>query len=170
MKKRIYLANGLFSIADRKFNEEIYNKLKEKLGEDVEIYAPQFNLAINDKTKSASSIDIYNGDTEKLEWANILLAVLDGEDLGVATEIGFVAGWNDAYRTEPEKQKIIVGIYTDNRDISKTYSEDKNKDMQSCGVAECQYPYINLYTVGAVKNYGKLFAMPEDAIDYISKL
>ena len=144
--------------------------LKEKLGEEVEIYAPQFNLAINDKTKSASSIPIYQGDTEKLEWANILLAVLDGEDLGVATEIGFVAGWNDAYKTEPEKQKIIVGIYTDNRDISKTYSEDKNKDMQSLGIAECQYPYINLYTVGAVKNYGKLFASPEEAIDYISNL
>ena len=110
------MANGLFSIADRKFNEEIYNKLKEKLGEDVEIYAPQFNLAINDKTKSASSIDIYNGDTEKLEWANILLAVLDGEDLGVATEIGFVAGWNDAYKTSLKNKRLLLA-YTQTTEI-----------------------------------------------------
>ena len=72
MDKKIYLANGLFTLADRKFNEEIYKSLKEIDG--VEVYAPQFNLAINDKTKSASSIPIYEGDTERLEWANILLA------------------------------------------------------------------------------------------------
>ena len=169
MKKRIYLANGLFTIADRKLNEEIYEKLKNEI-DGVEIYAPQFNDAINDKTKSASSIDIYDGDTEKLEWSNILLAVLDGQDMGMATEIGFFAGWNEAHKSEPEKQKLIVAIYSDNRDISKTYSEEKNIDMLRHGIAECQYPYINLYTIGAIKSFGKVFATVEEAVEYIKNI
>ena len=169
MEKKIYLANGLFTIADRKFNEEIYNLLKKEI-KDVEIYAPQFNLAINDKTKSAPSIPIYEGDTEKLKWANIVLAVLDGQDLGVATEVGFVAGWNELNIDNKENQKIIVGIYSDNRDVSLTYSEEKNLDMFKQGIAESQYPYINLYTIGAVKKFGKLFATVEDAVEYIKNL
>ena len=169
MKKQIYLANALFAIADRKLNEEIYNKLKSEI-EDVEIYAPQFNLAINDKTKSASSIPIYDGDTEKLLWSNILLAVLDGQDLGVATEIGLVAGWNEAHKNNPENQKIIVGIFSDNRDVAKTYSAEKNEDMAKQGIAENQYPYINLYTIGAIKKFGKVFGTVEEAIEYIKTI
>ena len=168
MDKKIYLANGLFTLADRKFNEEIYKSLKEIDG--VEVYAPQFNLAINDKTKSASSIPIYEGDTERLEWANILLAVLDGQDLGVATEIGFVAGWNEAHKDQPKEQKVIVAIFSDNRDASKTCSEEKNRDMVNLGIAECQYPYINLYTVGAAKRFGKVFGTVEEALNYIKEL
>lgn len=167
MKKKIYLANGLFSIADRKLNEEIYKQLKEKLGDNFEIYVPQFNTSINNKTKSASSIQIYNGDTEKLKWANIILAILDGQDLGVATEIGFVAGWNEIHKNEPKK---IVAIFSDYRDATKTYSEEKNKDMVRYGVAECQYPYINLYMIGAIKSYGQVFSNIEDAIKYIDEL
>ena len=170
MEKRIYLANGLFTIADRKLNEEIYNRLKTELNGNVEIYAPQFNLVINDKTKSAPSLPIYRGDTEKLKWANIVLAVLDGQDLGVATEIGFVSGWNEANIDNPENQKIIVGIYSDNRDVSLTYSEEKNKDMLAKGIAESQYPYINLYTIGAVKSFGKLFSTVDEALKFIDKI
>ena len=170
MKKRIYLANGLFSVADRKLNEEIYKLLKETYKDEIEIYSPQLNTAINDKTKSASSIPIYQGDTQKLIWSNIVLAVLDSQDLGVATEIGFVAGWNKSHEDNPKQQKTIIGIFSDNRDITKTYSEEKNKDMFNSGIAESQYPYINLYTIGAVKLYGKIFPTIEEAIEYIDEL
>jgi len=164
-KVKIYLANGLFCQADRMFNEIIYKKLKEL---NVEVYAPQFNLAINDKTKSASSLPIYEGDTDKLKWCDILFAVLDGQDLGVATEVGWVAGYNEA--VAKNKQKLIIGIYTDNREASKTHSPAKNKDMVVKGIAESQYPYINLYTIGAVKKFGVLFDNIDSAIKYIKKL
>lgn len=169
---KIYLANGLFTVADRAFNEMIYNKLREA-GHDV--YAPQFNLAINDKTKSATSIPIYEGDTEKLKWCDVLVAVLDGQDLGVASEVGWVAGYNEVksaleadalrYGDEPPAKKKIIGIWTDNRDASKTYSEEKNTDMKDYGLAESQYPYLNLYTVGCVKKYGTIV----DSIDKVLK-
>jgi len=167
MKKniKIYLANGLFCQADRLYNEIIYKKLSD-LG--VAVYAPQFNLAINDKTKSASSLPIYEGDTDKLKWCNILLAVLDGQDLGVATEVGWIAGWNE--KASKDEQKLIIGIYTDNREASKTHSPAKNKDMVEKGIAESQYPYINLYTIGACKKYGVIFDNIDSAIEFIKTI
>ncbi|MCQ3907328.1 MAG: nucleoside 2-deoxyribosyltransferase [Mycoplasmoidaceae bacterium] len=64
-KIKIYLANGLFNAADRLLNEVIYKELLKVNG--IEVYAPQFNLAINDKKKSAGSKPIYEGDTAKLQ-------------------------------------------------------------------------------------------------------
>lgn len=158
-KTKIYLANGLFVAGDRLFNDFIYDALVKN---GFEVYAPQKNLAINDKKKSASSKPIYEGDTAKLKWADILLAVIDNQDLGVATEIGWVAGYNDVSK----KKKMIVGIYTDCRDASKTMSKEKNIDMAK-DVAESQYSYINLYTVGAIKKYGAVFDNIQSAINYI---
>jgi len=148
--------------ADRMFNEVIYKKLI-KLG--CEVYAPQFNLAINDKTKSAGSKPIYEGDTAKLEWCNCLFVVLDGMDLGAITEIGWIAGYNS---TQPKnKQKLIVALYTDNREASKTHSAEKDRDMVAQGIAECQYPYINLYTIGACKKYGVVFDTLDKALNFL---
>jgi len=169
---KIYLANGLFNAADRAFNEVLYKALVEA-GHDV--YAPQFNLAINDKTKSATSIPIYEGDTEKLKWCDAMVAVLDGQDLGVASEVGWIAGYNEVfsaaeaaamkYGDAAPKKKRIIGLWTDNRDASKTYAEAKNFDMKDNGLAECQYPYLNLYTVGCIKKYGTVV----DSIEKVLK-
>lgn len=163
-KLRIYLANGLFNEADRLFNEVIYKKL---LKLNCEVYAPQFNLEINDKKASAGSKPIYEGDTAKVKWADVLLAVIDDQDIGTGTEVGWVAGYNS---TKPKnKQKIILGLYTDIREPSKTWSKAKNDDMKN-DIGECQYSYINLYLIGAIKKYGKLFDNLDDLINYLKKL
>lgn len=161
MKKKIkvYLANSLFSAADRNFNDLIYNSL---VNAGFDVYAPQKNLAINDKKKSAGSIPIYEGDTAKLIWADATIAILDSQDLGVATEIGFLAGYNEFHK----QHKLIVGIYTDCRDASKTMSNAKNNDMRK-SLAESQYSYINLYTIGACKKYGIVVDNIDKAIKYL---
>lgn len=161
-KTKIYLANGLFGVADRMFNDVIYSKLV-KAG--YEVYAPQKNLSINNKKASAGSIPIYEGDTAKLRWCDVLVAVLDGQDLGVATEIGYLASYNEYHKDK----KVLIGIYTDCRDASKTMSEAKNKDMKK-GIAESQYSYINLYTIGAIKKYGVVVDTLEKAISYLKKI
>ena len=163
---KIYLANGLFSESDRNYNDYLVDKIEE-LG--YEIYAPQRNLAINDKKKSAPSIPIYDGDTDRLKECDILIAILDGQDLGVASEIGWVAGYNEGVLLESQR-KIILGLYTDNRDLSKTYSESKVKDGINEGIGESQFPYVNLYTVGAIKKFGKLFGSSEELLDVLKKL
>lgn len=161
-KMKIYLANGLFGIADRMYNDVIYDAL---IKAGYEVYAPQKNLAINNKKASAGGIPIYEGDTAKLRWCDAMVAVLDGQDLGIATEIGYLAAYNEYHKDK----KILVGIYTDCRDASKTMSDAKNKDMKK-GVAESQYSYINLYTIGAIKKYGVVVDTLDKAIKYLKRL
>lgn len=168
MKKKIkiYLANGLFVAGDRLFNEVIYKELMKIKG--IDVYAPQFNLAINDKTKPAGSGPIYEGDTDRVAECDILIAVLDNYDLGVATEVGWVAGFNAC--NPKTKHKKLLGLYTDIRDASKNMNPNINKDIVKNGLAESQYAYINLYLIGAIKKYGKMFDDYKKLIAYIKKL
>jgi nucleoside 2-deoxyribosyltransferase len=149
---KLYIANALFSQADYLFNEVLAYKIT-KLGH--EIYLPQRNTAINDKSKSADSIAIFQGDTEKLEWADAIVAVLDGPviDPGVAAEIGYMAA----------KGKRIYGLLTDSRENSRTVNSGKI-DLLS-NVAESQFPYLNLYVVGAVKSFGNIYSSTEQLIE-----
>jgi len=122
-----------------------------------EVYAPQRNEAINDKTKSADSIAIFNGDTEQLESSDILVAVLDGiaVDPGVAAEIGYMAA----------KGKTIFGLLTDGRESSKTVNLAKIEALNE--IAENQFAYVNLYVVGAIKKNGRIFTRRQDLIDHL---
>lgn len=159
--KKIYLANGLFTEADRAFNLVIYNKLVEA---GFEVYAPQLNSKINDKVNtSATSVEIFDADTNELHNSDIIFAVLDDEDIGVAAEIGYVAAFNALN----ENKKVMVGLYTDIRDLSRTYNEDKTKESVSRGIGESQYSYRNLYVVGAIKKYGEVFSTVDECINYI---
>lgn len=161
--KKIYFANGLFSEADLQYNKTVVSKIRE-LGFDV--YLPQENDSINDKTKCADSIAIYNGDTEKLIWADILIAVLDGQsvDAGVASEIGWIAGYNETH----DEKKTIIGLLTDTRDGRKSYLPAKNELLRD-SIGECQYQYVNLYTVGAVKKYGTLVGSSSELLDLLEE-
>jgi nucleoside 2-deoxyribosyltransferase len=152
--KKIYLANSLFSEADLNYNDFLYRQLTE-IG--LEVYAPQNNMSINDKSKSADSVAIFNGDTEKLEWADAILAVLDGPviDPGVAAEIGYMAA----------KGKTILGLFTDSREPSKTVNAAKVSALSS--PLESQFTYANLYVVGAIKKFGKIFTSREDLMSYL---
>jgi nucleoside 2-deoxyribosyltransferase len=146
---KIYLANALFSESDLSYNEMIYNELT---GIGAEVYAPQMNAAINDKTKSADSVAIFRGDTERLEWADAIVAVLDGPvvDAGVAAEIGYMAA----------KGKTIYGLFTDSRESSKTAIPSKIELLSR--PLESQFPYVNLYVVGAIKENGEVFTSFDD--------
>lgn len=45
---KLYLANGLFGIADRNFNDTLAAKIREEIPE-LEVYLPQENVVVNDK-------------------------------------------------------------------------------------------------------------------------
>jgi nucleoside 2-deoxyribosyltransferase len=154
---KIYLANALFSEADLNYNDFLYRQLKE-LG--FEVYAPQNNKAINDKSKSADSIAIYLGDKNELDNSEILVAVLDGlaVDPGVAAEIGYMAA----------KGKIVIGLFTDSRENSKTINDGKIKALSN--QLETQFPYVNLFVVGAIKKNGKIFSSRKEMYEYLKSL
>jgi nucleoside 2-deoxyribosyltransferase len=152
---KIYLAAPLFSEADLMYNSLLFDEI---IVRGHEVYAPQKNATINDKSNFADSIMIYNGDKKQLDWADTLIAVLDGPviDPGVAAEIGYFAA----------QGKMILGLYTDSRDCSKGYS-NKQKINTLDVPMENQFSYANLFVVGAVKENGQIFTNRDDLLAYL---
>ena len=191
-KMRVYFANGLFSEADRDYNEKVAQQI-EALG--IEVYLPQRNASINDKTKAASATMVYDGDTDELKKADVLVAVIDGPviDAGVAAEIGWCAGWNEICDSkfmediretlkgnarhvgdDPSKVNVpiikpMIGLYTDCREMSRTINDAKVK-MSSSELGENQFPYANIYVTGALKKYGKIVSSTNDLLDSLNQL
>lgn len=134
-----YLANRLFSNSDVMFNNYLSTLLRENI-EGLELYVPQEEDSINDKSNYASAEMIAETDTQKLLDSDVLIAVIDGDtiDAGVASEIGVF------YTTG----KPIIGLYSDIRQFGYT-NEDKVKSLQEIG--ENQFHYVNLYVTGLIK-------------------
>ena len=123
--KNIYLANGLFSQADRDFNLKIKEAVLSSV-DNVSIYLPQENGEINDKQSVAPTPkEIFEADNKFLDSSDIVIAVLDGVEIdsGVAAEIGRAAG----------NGSTVIGLCTDIR---------LNTEKDSL--------YRNLYVLGAL--------------------
>ena len=61
MKEKIkaYLAGSMFCEADRMYNAYLAERIRERVGDKIDLYVPQENLSINDKTKCADSHAIF---------------------------------------------------------------------------------------------------------------
>lgn len=157
-KTKVYFASPLFSAMEQQFNANVVKQLREA-NPNLEIYLPQENMAINDKTLFADSIMIAKGDNERLDQSSLLIAVLDGPviDVGVATEIGY------AYA----KGVKTLGLYTDVRHgIGATQSK---LDALTTQVAENQFHYVNLFTIGCIKDNGKIITSVEELVEEVKK-
>ena len=137
---KVYFANDLFNDGTLMYNEHVVSKIEEELP-DVEVYLPQRNDAINDKTQYADSLTIVKADYDELEDSDVLVAVIDSDDSGVALEIGMFYMMN----------KPIIGIYTDTRRIA--YGNEQKKDAIDI-LGENQIAYTNLMVIGAIKERG----------------
>lgn len=141
---KIYFAAPLFAKSDLLYNAMLVKKIRA-VSEDLTVYLPQENEAINDKTAYADSKMIALADTEKVLESDLMIALLDGLmiDAGVASEIGV------AYA----KSIPVVGLYTDSRQQGGSHPK-KLEALQQ--VAENQFHYLNLYTVGMIKLNGSI--------------
>ena len=142
----IYFASPLFAKSDLLYNAEIVNQIRATYPQ-VTIYLPQENAAINDKSAYADSTMIAQADTEKVLESDLMIALLDGLtiDPGVASEIGV------AYA----KGIPVLGLYTDSRQQG---AENQQKLSALKTVAENQFHYLNLYTVGLIKLNGEIYS------------
>lgn len=153
----IYFAGPMFAKADLLYNDYLVKKIRE-LDAALKVYLPQENGAINDKTAYADSKMIALADTEKVLESDLLVAVLDGLtiDPGVASEIGV------AYA----KNIPMIGLYTDTRQ----QGADNAKKIDALNtVAENQFHYLNLYTVGLLKLNGTIVNSEKDFLALINK-
>lgn len=170
VKIKVYLASQIFAECWRDYNEKLADRIEEEFPE-IELYVPQRNKSINDKTKCATAEDIAYGDfTNNLDHDDIVVAVVDGDTPGIGTtvEIGYFARMcqEEIERTGSTKKKIIA-LYTDSRECSSTVNSAKNEMLHS--VAECQYSYLNLLLVGAIKRYGVICRNIEQVIEELDK-
>ena len=168
---RIYLASQIFAECWRDYNEKIASRIEDTFP-SVELYVPQRNKDINDKTKCATAEQITYGDfTQNLDHDDVVIAVVDGDTPGIGTtlEVGYFAR---ICQEEIEKfggtKKRIIALYTDSRECSKTFLPAKNEMLHE--VAECQYSYLNLLLVGAIKRYGTLCTTIDQVIDELKKV
>lgn len=156
MLKKIYFASPLFSEMERLYNEKLVLRIRETYP-GIDVYVPQEQGEINDKNAYADSMAIAKYDTDALLESQLMVAVLDGStiDVGVATEIGV------AYQAGIP----IIGLYTDSRQQG---AENKQKLAALQEIAESQFSYINLYTVGLIKMNGAIYDTSEEFITAIN--
>ena len=196
-KIQVYLAGSMFCEADRMYNTLLAQKIRERVGEHIDLYVPQENLSINDKTKCANSHDIFWGDYNRLQNTDIFIARIDGDipPSGTSAEVGIMSqrhqNWEhglhryiaQAYldctpysKDELVRQYVvdngfeprIIGLCTDSRNPKRTYLEAKNELMRTEDY-ESQYCYFNLFTLGCIKVNGKLTTSIDELVDTIEE-
>lgn len=157
MSKNVYFASPLFNEMELQFNAQLAQRIRDRYPE-INLFLPQEQSEINDKSNYADSKLIAQVDTDAVLKSQLLIAVLDGlvVDPGVASEIGV------AYQAGIP----IIGLYSDTRQAGADNPE-KIKALHT--IAESQFSYINLYTVGLVKLRGEIVGSSADLIDSIEK-
>ena len=154
---KIYFAAPLFSEAEASFNSNWAESLRSELG--VEVYLPQEQDDINDKSQYANSIDIAKYDTDELLTCDLVVAVLDGLviDPGVAAEVG--VAWHAGIP--------VIGVCTDQRQCN---GYDNNKKLEALSqLCENQFSYVNLYVVGLIKQRGTVVSSKQQMVEEVKK-
>lgn len=113
-KVRVYLASQIFAECWREYNERVAKAIEEAYP-NIELYVPQRNNSINDKTKCASAEDICAGDfTNNLDHDDIVVAIVDGDTPGIGTtlEVGYFSRicQEEIEKFGNTKKKIIVSV------------------------------------------------------------
>ena len=192
-KIQVYLAGSMFCEADRMYNAYLAEKIRERLDGLIDLYVPQENDSINDKTKCANSHDIFWGDYNRLQNCDIFIARIDGDipPSGTSAEIGIMSqrrqDWerglnkfkanyylgsgkypsdreiND-YKKFEGYEPMILGLCTDSRNPKRTYLDAKNELMKNEDY-ESQYCYFNLFTLGCIKVNGELATSVDELVD-----
>ena len=121
----IYLAGPLFTLAEQSFNIELARFLE---GEGFEVFLPQEH---EPRSKTAKSI--FEMDVAALDWADMVVACMDGPDpdSGTAWECGY------AYA----KGKPIVCFRTDFRVSGDTKGAPYNLMLTESAAARLEVPF-----------------------------
>lgn len=156
---KAYLANGLFSIGDRYVNEQLAAAIRAVVPA-IELYVPQENDAINDKSNYADSLAIAETDLNSLKESDLLIAVIDGVEIdsGVAAEIGAYAMLN----------RPIVALFSDVRQLGRD-NRQKIDALVEDGV-ENQFIYRNLFVIGLIKQNGVIVNSIEEVANEVKRI
>lgn len=165
---KIYLAGPIFTEKDRMYLDWLYERLVP-IFPNAQIYVPHRNKSINDKTKCATSYDIYWGDYNRLKETDLLIAIIsnDTPPIGTTCEIGIYTQMIDA-----DPKKNIYALYDDCREGFLTcqgeVGQQKLAAMQK-EPGEAQMSYVNIFLTGAIKTHGKLVCSSDELIKVLKE-
>lgn len=193
-KINIYLASHFFDAGGRMKTQLLADEIRKEFGDKVDLYVPQENGDINDKSqaiKYVTDVDIARGDNERLDVADVIVADLDGveTDSGVVAELAKASGRNDLVGftnllikyINQEKMTItplldlkptyIIGFTTDIRINTTTPELLQDLDsVEKVDNVKDNHLYRNLYVRGLVKENGVYVATnPDNYVDDIIK-
>lgn len=148
---KIYLGCDLFIEGQRLQAKKVQDALENKFGDKIDLYNPADNLEINDKSAGfASGADILLADYDRLKSSNLLIALMDTTDLGLAGEMGIAF----------ERGIPIFQLYTDIR-LTGNDRDDKLAEIKK-DVFQNDFMYINKLITGLsyVDKDGNYFDKP----------
>jgi len=128
MEKSVYLAGPLFSDADKLFLERMVDGLAAASGLHpvADFFLPHRDAG---EVESGGHLgDVFEFDMQRLNGANVVVALLDGQDAdsGTCIELGY------AYA----RGKKIFGLITDFRAYNSTGGERHRPNLMVWGVCE----------------------------------
>lgn len=134
---KIYLGCDLFIEGQRRQAKKVQDALENEFGDKIDLYNPADNLEINDKSAGfASGADILLADYDRLKSSNLLIALMDTTDLGLAGEMGIAF----------ERGIPIFQLYTDIR-LTGNDRDDKLAEIKK-DVFQNDFMYINKLITG----------------------
>lgn len=148
---KIYLGCDLFTEGQRLQAKKVQDALENEFKEKIDLYNPADNLEINDKSAGfASGADILLADYKRLKESDLLIALMDTKDLGLAGEMGIAF----------ERGIPIFELYTDIR-LTGNDREDKLIEIKK-DVFQNDFLYINKLITGLAYVYkdGNAFDKP----------
>lgn len=144
---RLYIAGPLFTPYHRAYHAENVRRLREA-GHDCFVPQEQEHNARQSKSVPAQ---VFQVDLAGVQWANALIALLDGPDVssGTSCEMGI---FYELARHDPSK-KGILGILTDAR--------PRLRDASQVGES------INFFTLGCLEKNGKVYDSIDGVIEHL---
>jgi nucleoside 2-deoxyribosyltransferase len=123
---KIYLAGPLFKAAEREFNTKLATLLRQQ---GHQVFLPQ-EMEQRDKTAR----DIFNKDVEGIDWADVVVANMDGPDpdSGTSWECGY------AYKKKP-----IIVFRTDFRAGDEPNKAPYNLMLTESSTVAIQIPFAD---------------------------
>jgi len=146
---RLYIAGPLFTPYHRDFHAANVRRLREA---GHECFVPQEQEHNARQSKSVPE-QVFHVDLAGVQWANVLVALLDGPDVssGTACEMGI---FYELALHDPLK-KGMLGILTDDRPRLRNTSD----------VGES----INFFTLGCLEKVGKVYHSVEGVIEHLAQ-
>lgn len=150
---KVYLAHPISTKGEFTDSIRVAERIRS-IGHGV--YAAAENNSINDKSNNPTPIDIYDADMTQLLSSDIVVINLSGgHQDGTITELGAVAGFNEAVG----RQLIKIVAYTSNARLlqPQTYK----------GIPSASANHLSL---GAIEKWGEFVGTEDDMINELLKI